>query len=74
MKHCFLIRFLHPRAGALLLLILLCGCGQEKTYTGPEIATTWAEMTLKITKGTPGNSPTYASRCLGLPQPGGPSK
>ena len=30
-----------------------------------ELATKWAEMTLFITKNTPGNSPTYSSRCLG---------
>ncbi|MEL7162597.1 MAG: vanadium-dependent haloperoxidase [Bacteroidota bacterium] len=44
--------------------LLLAGCG-SRTYTDAEVATTWAEMTLRITKGTPGNSPTYASRCLG---------
>lgn len=30
-----------------------------------EIATKWAEMTLHVTKYTPANSPTFASRCLG---------
>ncbi|MEM9260936.1 MAG: phosphatase PAP2 family protein, partial [Bacteroidota bacterium] len=50
---------------AFLLLCCLLSCGPNRTYTGAEIATTWAEMTLKVTKGTPGNSPTYASRCLG---------
>ncbi|MEN0051947.1 MAG: phosphoesterase, partial [Bacteroidota bacterium] len=30
-----------------------------------QIATKWAEMTLHVTKYTPANSPTFASRCLG---------
>ncbi|NJB85400.1 hypothetical protein GGR26_001145 [Lewinella marina] len=30
-----------------------------------EVATRWATLSLDLTKGTPGNSPTYASRCLG---------
>lgn len=29
------------------------------------VATQWADLTLFITKNTPANSPTYASRCLG---------
>lgn len=50
------------------LLFCLCfttGCKQEKPLTDPDFATKWAEMTLFITKNTPGNSPTYSSRCLG---------
>jgi hypothetical protein len=30
-----------------------------------EVATDWAEMTMHVTKYTPANSPTFASRCLG---------
>lgn len=30
-----------------------------------EVAAQWADMTLFITKNTPANSPTFASRCLG---------
>ena len=30
-----------------------------------EVAAQWAEMTLFVTKNTPANSPTFASRCLG---------
>ncbi len=51
-----------------ILLLYLCfsiGCKQEKPLTDPDFATKWAEMTLFITKNTPGNSPTYSSRCLG---------
>ena len=40
-------------------------CKQEKPLMDTELATKWAEMTLFITKNTPGNSPTYSSRCLG---------
>ena len=48
-----------------LLSQLAIGCQQEKPLTDAELATKWAEITLFITKTTPGNSPTYASRCLG---------
>jgi PAP2 superfamily len=49
----------------LLLISLFVNCKQEKPLTDQELATKWAEMTLFITKSTPGNSPTYSSRCLG---------
>lgn len=48
----------------LLALLLFSGCGGPN-YADAEIPAAWADMTLKITKGTPGNSPTYASRCFG---------
>ncbi len=48
-----------------ILLFFVAGCKQEKPLTDSELATKWAEMTLFITKNTPGNSPTYSSRCLG---------
>ncbi len=57
---------LHLRSVAqIMLLLLLYGCGSTTAYTDADIPAAWAEMTLKLTKGTPGNSPTYASRCLG---------
>ncbi|WP_211217386.1 vanadium-dependent haloperoxidase [Neolewinella persica] len=49
----------------LFLLLGMFSCGPSSTYTDAEIATAWADLTLDLTKGTPGNSPTYASRCLG---------
>ena len=42
-----------------------CSLKKEKKLQPYEIATSWAEMTLFITKNTPANSPTYSSRCLG---------
>lgn len=55
--------------GSALLLFLLIGAGcsnrSAKVYSSREIATSWAEMTLYVTKNTPANSPTYASRALG---------
>ncbi|MCP9235212.1 vanadium-dependent haloperoxidase [Lewinella sp. JB7] len=55
-----------PRAAALLLLgMLVLTCGKETSYTETDMATAWAKMSLRVTKGTPGNSPTYASRCFG---------
>ncbi|MEL6718127.1 MAG: hypothetical protein AAFP82_05370 [Bacteroidota bacterium] len=57
-----------------LLIIILCtlflfGCKEQHppkpNLQDYEIATKWAEMTLHVTKYTPANSPTFASRCLG---------
>jgi hypothetical protein len=50
-----------------LYLVLIQGCTVQKTkiLTEQEVATKWAEMTLFVTKNTPANSPTYASRALG---------
>ena len=48
-----------------ILLFFAAGCMKEKPLTDLELATKWAEMTLFITKNTPGNSPTYSSRSLG---------
>jgi len=57
---------LHPRAVALMLLLLLLNsCERTPEYRAADLPAAWAEMTLKLTKGTPGNTPTYASRCLG---------
>ncbi len=51
----------------LLIILLYFGCTQveQVTYSPQEIATAWADMTLYLTKHTPANSPTYASRALG---------
>lgn len=49
----------------LLLLTAACSVEESRDYTPQEAATAWAELTLYITKNTPANSPTYASRCLG---------
>ncbi|THH42099.1 phosphoesterase [Neolewinella litorea] len=45
--------------------LLFFGCGDRPSFTDSEVATSWAELSLDLTKGTPGNTPTYASRCLG---------
>ncbi len=57
---------LRPRPLYLMLLVLLMlGCRREVELTDSEVALAWADLTLEVTKGTPSNSPTYASRCLG---------
>jgi hypothetical protein len=48
-----------------LSLFFLISCKSEKPLTDQDTATKWADMTLFITKNTPGNTPTYSSRCLG---------
>jgi hypothetical protein len=50
---------------AIIPLLSLCSCQQEPALADHEIACRWADLTLHITKYTPANSPTYASRCLG---------
>ena len=50
------------------VFLVLLGCSSKpkiKKLTPQQVAITWAEMTLYVTKNTPANSPTYASRCLG---------
>src|SRR5688572_458797 len=52
-----------------LALMFFCFVSCSKKPTKPfadvDIANAWAEMSLFITKNTPANSPTYASRCFG---------
>lgn len=50
----------------LFFLSTLTNCSNDQEdFTDQEVATAWAEMTLFITKNTPANSPTYASRGVG---------
>jgi membrane-associated phospholipid phosphatase len=50
----------------LILFIGITSCKQlPKEIPDYEVAAQWADMTLYITKNTPANSPTFASRCLG---------
>ena len=46
---------------------LLVSCQQKKLVAPQdfELATAWADMTNHITRTTPANSPTFASRCFG---------
>lgn len=52
-------------------IVIFVSCSLQRTreikqeVPAHEIATSWADMTLRITQYTPSNSPTYASRCLG---------
>ncbi len=50
-----------------LLFSAFVSCNQLNEYqiTDTEVAHKWAEMSLYITKHTPANSPTFASRCFG---------
>ncbi|MBO0933993.1 vanadium-dependent haloperoxidase [Fibrella aquatilis] len=52
---------------SLLAVLLGAGCSAPKKppLTDSDVATAWADMTLRLTKTTPANTPTYASRCLG---------
>src|ERR1700741_934648 len=47
--------------------IFLSGCEEEvkEKYADQDIANAWADMSLFITRNTPSNSPTFASRCFG---------
>jgi len=46
-------------------LISSCRQKSKKLLEDFELATAWADMTNYITKSTPANSPTFASRCFG---------
>lgn len=50
-----------------ILFSVFISCNQlnEQQYTDTMVAHKWAEMSLYITKHTPANSPTFASRCFG---------
>ncbi|MEO8473803.1 MAG: vanadium-dependent haloperoxidase [Chryseolinea sp.] len=58
-----------PVKSTMLVVLLICwvGCQDKpRTHITPHIlATTWATMVLYVTKNTPSNSPTYASRAFG---------
>ena len=47
--------------------VLFTQCMEEpkKNFSGQEVANAWADMALYITRHTPANSPTFASRCFG---------
>jgi hypothetical protein len=49
-----------------LAVVLGFSCSKPKhIFIENEVPVLWADMTLEITKSTPANSPTFASRCLG---------
>ena len=50
----------------ILVMFVLIQCDQiPDNIPEYEVAAKWADMTLFVTKNTPANSPTFASRCLG---------
>lgn len=50
---------------SLILLITACSTTERAKLTDKEVALEWANMTLFITRYTPSNSPTFASRGFG---------
>jgi len=48
-----------------IMMTLACNREPDQFLTEPEVSLAWAGMSLEITKNTPANSPTYASRCFG---------
>lgn len=56
----------------LLAILVATACTEREkmeanapAFTEQEAATAWADLTLYLTKNTPANTPTYASRCFG---------
>lgn len=49
----------------LLLLTMACTTNEQPKMSDKEVALEWANMTLFITRYTPSNSPTFASRAFG---------
>jgi hypothetical protein len=48
-----------------IISLLLFGCKEEKPMEDWELANEWSDMTLYLSKNTPANTPTYASRAIG---------
>jgi len=48
-----------------LALVTACSAPRKKNGTPQDLAIEWSELAIYITKNTPQNSPTYASRCFG---------
>ncbi len=48
-----------------IFYLLSCKSTDKKIYSETEVAIEWARMTIHLTKNTPGNTPTNASRALG---------
>lgn len=48
-----------------LLFIMACSTKEQSKISDKEVALEWANMTLFITRYTPSNSPTFASRAFG---------
>lgn len=70
-KHCMKLKF-SPKNAACFILLLM-GMNGVFAYAGEaldatnnaSVATKWGDMTVKIMKATPGNTPTYGSRAVG---------
>ncbi|CAH1000331.1 hypothetical protein LEM8419_01484 [Neolewinella maritima] len=61
----FLTYYRHTVLLIVLPIALLTQACDRPRYTDSEVALAWAKLSLDITKDTPANSPTYASRCFG---------
>jgi PAP2 superfamily len=63
--HCQ-IKYLNFSSFFLIYFLLInCKSKEYKVYKDYEVANEWARMTIHLTKNTPGNTPTNASRALG---------
>ena len=49
----------------LLMISIACSTTEQATLSDKDVAMEWANMTLFITRYTPSNSPTFASRAFG---------
>ena len=53
-------------AGIIGIILCCSSCNKPATsLTEPQVAIAWSSMAIYITKNTPANSPTFASRCFG---------
>ncbi len=50
---------------ALIIIISSCKLDKYKNFSEQDVIQEWARMTIHLTKNTPGNTPTNASRSLG---------
>lgn len=49
----------------IIFILYSCKSRDNKIFTETDVANEWARMTIHLTKNTPGNTPTNASRALG---------
>lgn len=54
-----------PIATLVMLIVMSCSIKKNSIQTPQHVASAWADITIYITKNTPSNSPTFASRALG---------
>jgi hypothetical protein len=59
------MKWTYPVIVISILLVIGCKQSGRKSFSEADLVGSWIDLALYITKNTPANSPTYASRCFG---------